>query len=203
MFGKVLIVNVELKNISRNTIFIKEYYKIFQSSYVLQGLLCSRLTRALATRLVLLKVPGQQEPDFFSSFSFTGEFEHMVLFFIFLSFDLFFRWSSRASSLQSSNDDGCETTVLEHVLEKRNSSCPLLLLLTSTATCSTGLERNEWTNRTPPWGLTELFHIHSVEFTKLPRNWMKRYGLLYQFYLCLANFRLILETEWSPVDVDG
>ena len=26
---------------------------------------------------------------------------------------------------------------------------------------------------------------------------MKSYGLLYQFYLCMANLRLILETEWD------
>ena len=115
---------------SRHTLYEEDL--IEPKSYVLHGLVCNLLTKALATFRVRLKLPGQHEVEvalFFSwSLSFTGELEHMVLLYFLLFF--FFRyifWIFRCSSSQSSNDDGCETTVLEHVLEKRNSSCPLLL----------------------------------------------------------------------------
>jgi hypothetical protein len=124
------------EKISRNTLFEEDLIK--SKSYILHGLVCNLLTRALATFRVRLKLPGQHEVVvalFFSSwsFSFTGELEHMVLLYFlpFFFLSIYF-WIFRCSS-QSSNDDGCETTVLEHVLEKRNSSCPLLLWLTSAA----------------------------------------------------------------------
>ena len=79
---------------SRNTLFGKDLIK--SKSYILHGLVCNLLTKALATFRVRLKLPGQHEVEvalFFScwSFSFTGELEHMVLlyFLLFFSFDIF------------------------------------------------------------------------------------------------------------------
>ena len=79
---------------SRNTLFGEDLIK--SKSYILHGLVCNLLTKALATFRVRLKLPGQHEVVvalFFScwSFSFTGELEHMVLlyFLLFFSFDIF------------------------------------------------------------------------------------------------------------------
>ena len=144
---------------------------IKSKSYILHGLVCNLLTKARATFRVRLKLPGQHEVAvalFFSwSFSFTGELEHMVLLYFLLFFLSIFFWIFRCSS-QSSNDDGCETTVLEHVLEKRNSSCPLLLWLTSAAAarwrrlaaaCSGtgGLENGRTERLEPPLGAYRTF----------------------------------------------
>ena len=57
---------------------------------------------------------------------------HGSLFFLFSFLSIVIFPLIQLGLCESSNVDGCETTVLEHVLEKRNSSCPLLLLLTST-----------------------------------------------------------------------
>ena len=129
------------------------------------------MTNALATRRVRLKVPGQQElveVALFSSFSLslTGELEHMVLYsFFFLSFFLSIVIFPliQLGLCESSNVDGCETTVLEHVLEKRNSSCPLLLLLTSSEghAAPASNETNERTE--PPLGGLPNFFIITVK----------------------------------------
>ena len=80
------------EKISRNTLFEEDLIK--SKSYILHGLVCNLLTKALATFRVRLKLPGQHEVVvaalFFSwSFSLTGELEHMVLFILlaFFSFD--------------------------------------------------------------------------------------------------------------------
>ena len=74
---------------SRNTLFREDL--IQSKSYILHGLVCNLLTKALATFRVRLKLPGQHEVEvalFFScwSFSFTGELEHMVLLYFLLFF---------------------------------------------------------------------------------------------------------------------
>ena len=82
-----------------NTLFREDLIK--SKSYILHGLVCNLLTKALATFRVRLKLPGQHEAEvalFFSCwpFSFTGELEHMVLLYFLL---FFFRYISGFSGV--------------------------------------------------------------------------------------------------------